>query len=335
MVSSSCRKLSLLEIIYSTVERLIKALAKTNIRLPENLKAYLEEGHYDDTIYRSKDKDLNSKLKIILADDLEFYSLYRGNEVIKETEEFKFLCRILKEQTQVESSIKPSKDIAPDSLQNPTDPNTTYRKKGNKKHLGYSANLVENFDDKNRIITHYDLQKNTYGDQIFTRDTIERLEKDETTLLVDGAYYSENISKQSESKNIKMVPTSLVGRSQKCGYEKFEIDEKRNMIKRCPSGHKPVYITFKKGSNRARFNKKHCNNCPLRENYPVVKQKKRDLFVVSEKKLHRSQLIIKMGTSKYQQLASKRAGIEGVPSVLRRRYNIDYLPVRRLVRSKV
>lgn len=111
-------------------------------------------------------------------------------------------------------------------MQSPTDTDSTYPKKGNKKHLGYTANLVENFGDKNRIITHYDLQKNTYNDQRFTRDTIERLEKDETTLLVDGAYYSENISKQTESKNIKMVPTSLVGRSQKCGYEKFEIDEK-------------------------------------------------------------------------------------------------------------
>ena len=97
MINSSCRKLSRLEIIHSTVERLIKALAKTNIRLPENLKVYLEEGHYNDTIYRSKDKDLNSKLKIVLADALELYSLYRGNEAIKETEEFKLLCRILKE----------------------------------------------------------------------------------------------------------------------------------------------------------------------------------------------------------------------------------------------
>jgi len=42
-----------------------------------------------------------------------------------------------------------------------------------------------------------------------------------------------------------------------------------------------------------------------------------------------------MGTSKYQQLARKRVGIEGVPSVLRMRYRVDHLPVRGLVHSKV
>jgi len=42
-----------------------------------------------------------------------------------------------------------------------------------------------------------------------------------------------------------------------------------------------------------------------------------------------------MGTSKYQELARKRAGIEGIPSVLRRRYKIDHLPVRGLIRVRV
>jgi len=42
-----------------------------------------------------------------------------------------------------------------------------------------------------------------------------------------------------------------------------------------------------------------------------------------------------MGTSEYQELARKRAGIEGIPSILRRRYKIDHLPVRGLIRVKV
>jgi len=42
-----------------------------------------------------------------------------------------------------------------------------------------------------------------------------------------------------------------------------------------------------------------------------------------------------MGASKYQELARKRAGIEGIASVLRRRYKIDHLSVRGLIRVKV
>jgi hypothetical protein len=68
---------------------------------------------------------------------------------------------------------------------------------------------------------------------------------------------------------------------------------------------------------------------------PVIEQKNSYLFKVSEKTLHRSRFITKMRTPEYQELARKRAGIEAVPSILRRRYKIDYLPVRGLVRVKV
>ena len=299
MVSSSCRKLSRLEIIYSTVARLIKVIDK-NATLAENFKPYLEEGHYNDTIYRSRDKDLNSKIKRVLKDGLKLYSLYKNKEISK-TEEFKLLSRMLKEQTQ-KGSIKSSKTISPDSLQNPTDPDATYRKKGKKKHIGYTANIVEKFDAKNRMITGYDLQKNTYSDQKFAKDAIKRLDK-ETTLLVDGTYYSEDIAKKAEAKGIKMVPANLVGGGKNSNGDKFEIDEKEHLVKKCPSGHKPIHSTFKEGSYRAHFNQKHCNNCPLRKDCLVIEQKKSYLFKVSETKLHRCQLITKMGTSEYQELA--------------------------------
>jgi len=85
MVSSSCKKLSRLEIIYSTVARLIKVIDK-NATLPENFKPYLEESHYNDTIYRSRDKDLNSKIKKVLKDGLRLHNLYRKNKEISKTE---------------------------------------------------------------------------------------------------------------------------------------------------------------------------------------------------------------------------------------------------------
>ncbi len=330
-VSSSCRKLSRLEIIYSTVARLIKVIDK-NTGLPESFKPYLDESHYNDTIYRARDKDLNSKIKKVLKDGLKIYFLYRKDKEISKTEEFKLLARMLKEQKG-----KSSKNIAPNSLQNPTDPDATYRKKGKKKHIGYTANIVEKFDNKNRMITGYDLQKNTYSDQKFAQDTISKLpvEKDGVTALVDGAYFSEDINKKAKAKGIKMIPTNLIGGGKNNNCNKFEIDEKEHLVNKCPYGHKPINSKFKEGSYRAHFDKKHCSSCPLRKDCPVIEQKKSYLFRVSEKTLHRCQLITRMGTSEYQELARKRAGIEGIPSVLRRRYKIDYLPVRGLIRSKV
>ena len=327
MISSSCRKLSRLEIIYSTVARLIKVIDK-NTTLPEYFKPYLDESHYNDTIYRSRDKDLNTKIKKVLKDGVRLYSIYRKDKEIRKTKEFKLLSRMLKEQKG-----KSSKHISPNSLQNPTDPDATYRKKGKKKHIGYTANLIEKFDDNNRMIEGYDLKKNTYSDQKFAKDAIEKLE--DTTLIIDGAYHSEDINNKARAKGITLIPTNLIGGTKNSNCDKFEIDEKEHLVKKCPSGHKPIISKFKEGSYRAHFDKKHCNNCPFRKDCPVIEQKKSHLFRVSEKTLHRSRLITKMGTSEYQELARKRAGIEGIPSVLRRRYKIDYLPVRGLVRVKV
>ena len=111
--------------------------------------------------------------------------------------------------------LKPSKEVRPDSLQNPTDPDATYRTKGNKGHIGYVANIVETFDEDHKIITQYDLKQNTYSDQKFSKDTINKLGKqeNEVNMLVDGAYYSHDLSKEAKENNINLIPTGLVGRS--------------------------------------------------------------------------------------------------------------------------
>src|SRR5699024_2923155 len=43
----------------------------------------------------------------------------------------------------------------------------------------------------------------------------------------------------------------------------------------------------------------------------------------------------KMGTERHKELSNYRAGVEGVPSVLKRAYQLDNLPVRGQVRSKI
>ena len=130
-VSSSYKKLSRLEIIYSTVKRLIKVIDK-NTGLPERFKPYLGESHYNDTIYRARDKDLNSKIKKVLKDGLKLYFLYRKDKEIRKTEEFKLLARMLKEQKG-----KSSKNISPDFLQNPTDPDANFIYCKKRRQVGY------------------------------------------------------------------------------------------------------------------------------------------------------------------------------------------------------
>ncbi|MEG6570889.1 DDE transposase, partial [Thermoanaerobacterium thermosaccharolyticum] len=80
-------------------------------------------------------------------------------EAYAELPEYQLLQRVLKEQTEIteEGKIVPveKEKISPDSLQNPSDPDATYRKKAGKDHKGYVANIVETIDEKGSIITSY------------------------------------------------------------------------------------------------------------------------------------------------------------------------------------
>ena len=43
-----------------------------------------------------------------------------------------------------------------------------------------------------------------------------------------------------------MVPTSLVGGGKNSNGDKFEIDEKEHLVKKCSSGHQPIIVPLRK-----------------------------------------------------------------------------------------
>ena len=272
MVSSSCKKLSRLEIIYSCVFRLIEEISKTHSDLlPAHMKIYLEEGHHNDTIYRSQNKDVDSKLKKLTADAIELFYLCMGHPV-SGTKDYQLLARMI-------------------------------------------------------------------GDQKFSKEVIDSMGKqsEEVTLIVDGAYYSEDINKQAAKNNIKMIPTALIGpiSIKTEGVAGIGIDAETNLISHCIDFQRPISSQYNDGLYQARFSKEQCTNCSHKEQCPIIEQKKSNLLKVSETTLNRANLITQMSTTEYQDIADKRAGVEGIPSVLRRKYGVDHLPVRGLVRSKV
>ena len=63
-------------------------------------------------------------------------------------------------------------------------------------------------------------------------------------------------------------------------------------------------------------------------------QKKNFAVTVSQKMADRASCLLKMSTAEYQSLARKRNAVEGIPSVLRRKYHIDDMPTYGKLRSK-
>ena len=72
----------------------------------------------------------------------------------------------------------------------------------------------------------------------------------------------------------------------------------------------------------------HCDRCP------GIFQKKTALIRVSDAAIKKAEYAQKVGTEKYRALAKLRNGIEGVQSVLRRKYGIDQARDKGVVRKR-
>ncbi len=371
MVASACRSLSRIELVYKVNENFIKMLNKTSPHLiPKELEAYLSEGHRNEVIYQTKNSEAETKLEKLLDQAKELYDIaLKAERQVTDSEEFQLLKRMLKEQTKDDDDFdniepKEGKDISPESLQNPSDPDATYRYKYDD-NTGYVGNVVEYFDGDNSVIITYDLKPNIYSDQKFSEDAIEKLASDNEDkedinqdtddnqevekaeensdflkLLMDGTYYSFDLASEALSRGIKFIPGELTIRKpaqdKMTFYENFDLDDSRDKITGCASGKEPDYQEAKdNGDYYATFDKGVCENCGLLAECRINLRENHGSVSFSEKDYESGRLRKQMGTEEYNKLTNQRAGIEGVPSALRRSYDVDNMPVMGLVRQKI
>ncbi|WAG57886.1 transposase [Clostridium estertheticum] len=104
MVSSSCKKLSRIELVYSVNYRLIKDLNEYNSSLiPEECLTYLEKGNKNETIYRTQDLKATSKLLILLRHSKLLYdACSKLDSIITDSENYQLLVIMLKDQTTMD-----------------------------------------------------------------------------------------------------------------------------------------------------------------------------------------------------------------------------------------
>lgn len=341
MISSSCKPLSRIDLIYKVNSNLIWAIKEIDIQvLGEREKKYLEKDFKKENIYDVTIENQKEKIAILLEDSKMLYEKYKTYKKVNELEEYKLLDRLLHEQVDdTTGSPKDSKDIKPTSLQNPSDPDATYRfKYGN--NIGYVANITEDIHENGEVyITDYELKQNVYSDQEFMKDYIEKKEDDsEETTLVDAGYYSDELNKSAKEKNITLIPTQTMGKKQtNKELVNFKVDEKTHEILVCPNNEKPIKTKYDEKTHMysAQFDKEKCNNCPLKEQCKNHIKKKITSVRFTIETYHKAQLEAKMNTEEYKKISNHRAGIEGTMSVLRRKYQIDQCPSKGLLRLKL
>ena len=74
---------------------------------------------------------------------------------------------------------KDKREILSNSLQNPSDPDATFRRKGGKDYKGYVGNVVETVcDDGLDIVTTMDFAQNTHSDSQFMKNYLAQRGED-------------------------------------------------------------------------------------------------------------------------------------------------------------
>lgn len=345
MIAANIKNLSLLELFYTCVANLAKIMNQREIFIPEEHQHYIEKNDYNRFIYHKREVDATERTIEVMHDAEKLIAICDKTGELDDTSEYQLLIRLLKERTTMDDSgirqLLPKEKIENSSevLLNPSDPEATFRYKAGKKHLGYVGNIVENVDDNGSLIIDYAYEKNTYADNQFMKDYLDQqgIYEDGAFMVADGAYSGETNRELAQTHNLKLITTNFTGRKPDEIYAHFQFTEDGQHLSRCVNGCVPDECKYDAHNecSIAYFKIETCNACPYKEICKPRFLKKRVRKEVSWKAVVRAKQLQYMKTEEFYKYACFRSGVEAIPSLLRRRYQVDRIPAHGKRRTSV
>ena len=340
MIESNIRRLSRMELIYTCIARLVKYLDKAGVELDnDRFGHYLDPDDYNRFIYHSRNEDVDERMLTLLEDADRLLEICKGG--YDDVTEYQLFSRCMSEQTISEEQgrrlkTKEDGDMDSDILQNPSDPDATFRTKAGKEHRGYIANMEESVGENGSVVTDYQFEKNNTSDSEMLKEHLEKsnVQKDKVTVVTDGAYAGTENSELAAEKNIELVPTDLIGRKPDPINSRFEMNDDGTRVVKCPAGYEPKSCSYDKRSGQCHvsFDRDKCANCPFCDQCHPKIFKRVAKKVISKESVARATYIESKGTDRFRMLARLRNGVETIPSILKNIYDADHMPVRGLQR---
>ena len=336
MISANIKRMSRLELLYHCTARMVLYLQKNKIEVPEELQHYLNQDDKNLTLYYNKSDDTSSKISRVLADDTILMKECAGGKY-DEVTEYQLLLRVLNEQAIVQEDgsyqLKESGDPTMNAgiLQNPSDPEATFRAKAGKEHRGYVANLVEEKGEEGSLVTEYHVEQNTHSDSEFMDEYIDSigLQDEKVTVVADGAYSGKAQEEHAAENNVEIFTTNLTGKETRDIAADFDFNEDGTRVTRCPNGKEPKSCSCSKaGVCTVSFHKSDCENCPFRDQCQPKEYAKTTRVTISARSKERAEKQRFRKTDEFKKMAAFRNGVETVPSFLRRMFHVDEIPAR-------
>lgn len=346
-IEAHAKVMTRLEILYTTVFIMIRYLLRTKFGhiIPEGLSHYLDEDDHNKVLYyrrpeAEREAVQEDRISAVVREMNTLQSALVANfsqELLGKIPEYRVFLRVQEEQTILGMDgirrPKDKKDISPDSVQNPFDTTVTYRNKRGPHH-GSVLNVAEVHDGEgNGIVIDADVSPNTTADTTMEKRFIEEQPDNGPAMLLetDGAFDSAELEELAKQKNIELAATSLTGKLPNDVFADFELSDDKKSVTKCPMGNIPASNKYnEKGAYiTASMPDNCCASCPHREECKakVNNKKGKSSVKVYVNNVRRAKKVRELDTEKMKKIARHRNGVEGIMSVLRRKYKLDDIPV--------
>ena len=353
-IEAHAKAMTRIEILYMTNVVMLRYLIKKEYKglIPKELLHYLKDDDHNRVMYYKVAEDKkagvqDTRVSVAIQEMVLLQTVLTENftqKFLLEIPEYAVFQRVLEEQTYLndagERVPKDKKDIAPDSVQNPFDATVTYRYKRGQHH-GHVLNVAEVVDDQgNGIITYAQVEPNTASDNQMAEGYLKQLPDDSPKVILsaDGAYCGDELKNLSEEKNVELRNTALTGKTPDDIFADFVLNEEGTEILTCPAGQTPEVCHFNPDTGRitATMPCNYCANCPNREKCKakIGKRKPTSRVQLTRKTVERAKQTRECSTEEGKKNARRRNGVEGIMSVMRRKYDLDHIPVFGLERLK-
>ena len=239
LIGSNIACQSRYELIHTTLVKFLKSndLSCLPVELQEQAKSYLGEDS-SKTVFRSDADTLQNRLSLIGGFIMEVLATYPDCASYHS-----LLKRLFDEQYNVEGGkavLRDKKTIKADSLQNPNDPDASYRDKHGQKVQGYVTNITETVEEgKPSIITSVQVETAVFADCHFLKDAVENSERVTSStiedLYADGAYQSPENREFAKGHNDMQLKTGKMQGG--CRWELIPHDEDGLTIREIATGN--------------------------------------------------------------------------------------------------
>lgn len=307
---------------------LYQALGEVAIRYEEK----------NDGQFAVKPSESSRTLQQIGNDCFTLVERFKDQQAVVAMSSYQLLVRLFGEQCVLETTetasqviIKPNKEVASNSLQNPSDPDAGYC---GHKGKGFQMQVMETYSPQKsqpNLITHVKVEAAHQSDANALLPAIEDVAKRNlvpTELLADSLYGSDDNLGKAKDLGVEVVSPAMGSVPGGISLADFAFRDTDEMIA-CPQGQKPQRIkTGKKGGKIVHFDKATCDRCPRQSECPVKRVKHSATLGYDSKSLRLAKRRAQEKTEAFRERYRFRAGAEGTMSDLDRITNLKHLRVR-------